>query len=183
MPRLNLAALALPLLLAACAKTGAGGDAAVDTAKITEAVKADVAQLVSQLNAKDVDKAVSHDAPDIVGMFHGQANITSPAEDAALTKQQLGDAAFKLSTSDESVDVAKAGDMAIYRAKYAAEFTDPVSKKPVHEAGNWVAQYKKQADGSWKVALNIISDTPAAAPAAGAAAAPAAPAAAAPAKK
>ena len=172
----KLAPLALPIVLAAslagCAKPEAAKPA-VDTAKIADAVKADAGQLVAALNAHDAAKAVTHDAPQTVGMFHGAPNVNSPAEDEAMTKQQIADPAFKLSVANESVDVAQAGDMAIYRATYAVSVTDPKSKKVVNETGNWVAQYKPQPDGSWKVALSIISDTP---PPAAAAAPPAAPA-------
>lgn len=164
------------LSLAACAKTDAAKPA-VDAGKISDAVKADADQLVADLNAKNLDKAVAHDAADIVGMFHGQPNITSPAEDKAATKGATDDPAFKLSVSNESVEVAKAGDLAIYKATYAATQTDPKTKKVGTENGNWVAVYKPQSDGSWKIAMNIVTDSapaPAAAAAAPAAAAPAA---------
>jgi ketosteroid isomerase-like protein len=169
MSKTKLAAVALPILLAgtlsACAKPEAAKPA-VDTAKITDTVKADVEALVTALNAKDIDKAVSHDAPNIVGMFHGAPNISSPAEDKALTSQQLKDSAFHLEVSNPTVDVAQAGDMAVYRSNYKATFTDTKTNKQVTEEGNWVAIYKPQSDGSWKVALSMIAD---AAPAASAA--------------
>lgn len=164
MTKIRLAAATLPILLAAslsgCAKP------AVDTAKISDTVKADVDKLVGQLNAKDIDGAVAHDAPNIVGMFHGAPNVTSPAEDKALTSAQLKDVAFHLEVANPTVDVAKAGDMAVYHATYKATFTDPRTNQAVSETGNMVSIYKPQSDGSWKVAMNIVSDTGAAPPAA-----------------
>jgi ketosteroid isomerase-like protein len=151
--------------LAGCAKMGAARPAA-DTAKVAEAVKADAAQLVTDFNARDAAKAVSHDAPDYVGMMHGQANLKGPAEDLAVTKQQVADPAMKLTVADGAVDVASGGDMAVYRTTYSFSFTDPKSKKPVTETGNWVIGYKQQPDGSMKMAWTVVSDTPAAAPAA-----------------
>lgn len=161
---------AMTLALAACAQPAA--KPAVDTAKIAAAVKADAEASVADLNAKNVDKAVSHDAPNVVGMFHGAPNINSPAEDSAQTKAQLADPAFKLTIANETVDVAQAGDMALFRATYVANMTDPKTKKVITENGNWVVQYKPQSDGSWKMALSVVSDTgapPAATPAAAAA--------------
>jgi ketosteroid isomerase-like protein len=161
MTRFRIAPFALPVLLAAgltaCAKPEAAKPP-VDTAKIADTVKADAAAAVAALNAHDADKATSHDAPGIVGMFHGAPNINSPAEDLAQTKQTLADPAFHLTISDEAVDVASAGDMAIYRAKYAATGTDPKTKKTFTENGNWIVQYKPQPDGSWKMALSVVSD-------------------------
>ncbi|MGZ6013159.1 MAG: YybH family protein, partial [Caulobacteraceae bacterium] len=118
---------------------------------------------VADLNAKNADKAVSHDAPNVVGMFHGAPNVNSPAEDLASTKQQVTDPAFKLAIANETVDVAQAGDMAVFRSTYVATMTDPKTKKVITENGNWVVQYKPQSDGSWKMAISVVSDTPAAA--------------------
>jgi ketosteroid isomerase-like protein len=176
--KIALASL-LALSLCACAKSETAAPAA-DAGKIADAVKADADQLAAQLNAKDLDKAVAHDAPDIVVMFHGAPNTKTADEDKAVTKTILTDPAFHLTLSDATVDVAKAGDMAIYRSSYTVTQTDPKTKKVGTETGNMLAVYKPQADGSWKIAQQVISDTPAGATAAPApAAAPAAP----PAKK
>jgi ketosteroid isomerase-like protein len=138
---------------------------AVDTAAIATAIKADVAQLVTELNAKDAEKAVSHDAPDYVGMFHGMPNVHGPAEDLALTKLQVSDPNLKIAVSGETVDVAASGDMAVFRATYTATLSDMKTNKPVTETGNWVMGYKAQPDGSWKSNWAVISDTgPAPAP-------------------
>ena len=131
---------------------------AVDTGKIADAVKTDVTQLVTELNARDVDKAVAHDTADMVGMFHGMPNVIGPAADKAMTAQLLNDSAFHLGVTSETVDVAASGDMAIYRAAYAVTATDPKSKKPVVERGNWLVGYKL-VEGTWKIAWNVVSDT------------------------
>ncbi len=156
--------VALAACLAACAKTDA--KPAADTAKIADTVKADADQLVADFNAHDATKSVSHDAPQTVGMFHGAPNVNSPAEDLDVTKKQAADTSTHVSVSGETVDVAQAGDMAVYRATYTYTQTDPKTKKPATENGNWLLIYKPQPDGSWKIAVSMIADTPAAAPAA-----------------
>jgi len=149
--------------LGACAKPAV--TPAVDTAQIAEAVKADLHQLVGDFNAHDGQKAVSHDAPDMVGMFHGAPNVIGPDQDLEMTNKQLADnPTANVTVKDETVDVAAAGDMAVYRATYTFSGTDPKTKKPMAEHGNWVVGYKKQADGSWKIAWNVVSDTGAAPP-------------------
>lgn len=131
---------------------------AVDTGKIADAIKADVTQLVTELNAREVDKAVAHDTADMVGMFHGMPNVIGPAADKAMTEQMLKDPAFHLAVSGETVDVSAAGDMAVYRATYAVTATDPKSKKQAAENGNWLVGYKP-VGGAWKIAWNVVSDT------------------------
>jgi ketosteroid isomerase-like protein len=156
----------LALSLSACAKTEA---AKPDTAKISDAVKADAEQLIAAVNARDVDKQVAHDGPTYVGMFHGTPNVNGAAADKA--ELAKGGPPVKVTLSDESVDVAQAGDMAVYRSSYSADVTDPKTSKTTTETGNWVVVYKVQSDGSWKVALSVVSDTK---PAPAATAAPAA---------
>ena len=167
-----VAAMALAFSLTACAKPEPAKPA-VDTAKAAEAVKADFADLVAAFNAKDAEKGVSHDLPNYVGMFHGAPNVNGPAEDLALTKQQLADPAANVKVTDSVVDVAAAGDMAVVRATYEYTLTDPKTKKPTVEHGNWVLGYKAQTDGGWKLAWTVVSDTPAPAAAAAPAAEPA----------
>lgn len=162
-----VAAMALAFSLSACAKPEPAKPP-VDAAKITEAVKADLDGLVAAFNAKDAEKAVTHDSPTYVGMFHGAANVNGPAEDLALTKLQLSDPAANVKITGSVVDVAAAGDMAVVRATYEYTLTDPKTKAPTVEHGNWVLGYKAQSDGAWKLAWSVVSDTPppAAAPAA-----------------
>ena len=142
---------------------------AADTGKIADAVKADVAQLVTDFNAHDATKVASHDAADVIQMAHGQVNTVGAAADlAANQKGFAADAASHVTVNTPSVDVAASGDMAVYRSTYVFNATDPKTKKSVTENGNYLAGYKLQPDGSWKIAWSIVSDTgpaPAAAPA------------------
>jgi len=141
---------------------------AVDTGKIADAVKADEAQLVADFNAHDAAKVVSHDAPDVFQMGHGTPNVVGPAADLAANKTLLADPAQNFAVSGATVDVAASGDMAVYRSSYVYNFTDPKTKKPATESGNYLSGYKLQPDGSWKMEWSDISDTPASTPAASA---------------
>jgi ketosteroid isomerase-like protein len=158
------AALALTAgLLGAC--SGAQpAKPAVDVGKITEAVKADANQMIADFNAHDAAKAVSHDDPGIVGMFHGFPNTVGPDADLTNTKQLFADNPnAKITLANESVDVAASGDMAVFHSTYTYDYTDPKTKKPGSESGNFLIGYKPQPDGSWKIAWNIGADTPPAA--------------------
>lgn len=151
--------------LGAC--TPPAAKSGVDTGKIADAVKADVAQNAADFNAHDPVKVASHDAPDVVQIFHGTANESGPAADQAASVKFFADnPTTHFSVTDGSVDVSASGDMAIYRSSYAMTVTDPKTKKDVTETGNYIAAYKPQTDGSWKLAWSVGSDTPAPAPAA-----------------
>ncbi len=148
--------LAMAAALAACNPTAPAKPAA-DTGKVADAVKADVAQLVVDLNAHDAVKAGSHDASDVVVMFNGQPNIIGAAADLANYKQFLVDPAFKVTKIDETVDVPASADMAVYRGTYSNDFTDSKTHKPTTTKANFLAGYKAQTDGSWKIEWYIVS--------------------------
>jgi len=159
------AVVALLMTMAACKKAGEFGtaEAPVDTAAVATMVKANVNDVVGAFNDRNAEKATSYDAPDYVSMMHGTANLVGKDADLAANTALVADPNLKLSVSNESVDVAEAGDMATYRATYSYTFTDPKTKAPATEVGNWLIGFKKQPDGTLKMAWGVVSDTPAAA--------------------
>src|SRR5690349_4207042 len=110
--RILVAVFLISLLVAGSAEA-----ASVSKARIAETIKADVAQLIAGINAHDAEKATQFDAPDIGSMEAGRP----PSGGGGADKEGLG-MAFKYAPSwqvrliDETVDVAEAGDMAIYRS-------------------------------------------------------------------
>lgn len=154
------------LLIAVAALTLITGCNSQPTAEKTATeVKETMTKMVTAFAARDADKAVSWDAPDFTGMFHGMPDVHGQEADRALTKLQVADPAMKFLVSDVIVDAAKSGDLAVWRAKYSYTFTDPASKLPKTEVGNWVVGWKRDSDGKLKEAWGIVSDTPAVMPA------------------
>lgn len=130
-----------------------------DAAKTATEVKDNMTQLIAAFTARDVDKAVSFDAPDMVGMFHGQPNTVGPDADRAVTKMQAADPAMKLAVSDVAVQAARSGDLAVWRAKYSYTYTDPATKAAKTEQGNWVVGWTRDKDGKLKESWSVVSDT------------------------
>ena len=145
----------------------AGCSNAPDTGKVSDDISAAMSGAITAFNAHDAEKSVAIDAPGYIGMMHGMANVTGPAQDLALTKTLLADPAAKLEAPYPEVNVAAAGDMGIWKATYNYTYTDPKTKAPATEQGNWVVVFRRQQDGTMKATLGIVSDT---APAAAAAA-------------
>ena len=131
-----------------------------DAAKTATEVKDTMTKMVAAFAARDADKAVSWDAPDFTGMFHGMPDTHGQEADRALTKQQVADPAMKFTVSDVIVDAARSGDLAVWRAKYSYTYTDPATKQPRTELGNWIVGWKRDSDGKLKEAWGIVSDTP-----------------------
>ena len=72
-------------------------------------------------------------------------------------KEEFSDPNSHLEFQPEKIEVAKSEDMAYSEGTYAYTSTDPKTKKAVIEHGNYVEVYKKQGDGSWKVAADIAT--------------------------
>ncbi|MBS0384423.1 MAG: DUF4440 domain-containing protein [Proteobacteria bacterium] len=124
-------------------------------AGIAQTIKADVAQIVAGINAHDVARATQFDAADIVSMESGRP----PSAGLAAERQGLGMAmqhspTWRLTMLDETVDVARAGDMAIYRGTYNEDSTN--DGVPMTHVVNFIADFRKQHDGSWRVEWSVV---------------------------
>lgn len=76
---------------------------------------------------------------------------------------------FALSWQVTKVEAARAGDIAYSLGTYELSMNDP-SGKPVSDHGKYTTIWRKQADGSWKVVVDMFNtDLPAQPPAAAAA--------------
>jgi len=54
-------------------------------------------------------------------------------------------------------DAPASADPAVYRSTCAYTSTDAKTGKPGVERGNWLLGYRRQPDGSWKVAWTVVS--------------------------
>ena len=128
-----------------------------DASAIARTIKSDVAQLIAGINAHDVVRATAFDAPDIISMESGRPSSTGlEAERAGLGFAFAHNPDWRVSLVDETVDVASAGDMAIYRGVYNQDSSQ--AGVPVTQKVNFIAAFKRQGDGSWKVMWSIVSE-------------------------
>ena len=166
---------AIPVTLAALAALSASGctkgaEASVDTAKISDGIKAQEAQWVKDYAAKDMNALAGHYADDAALAGPGDPVATSDAERRKLLQAFVTDPNLKLSFSSDRVEVAQSGDLASSRGHYSLTTTDKATNKPVDSTGTYLTVYKKQQDGSWKAVEDFITPGPApAAPATAAA--------------
>jgi ketosteroid isomerase-like protein len=62
----------------------------------------------------------------------------------------IGDPNFKLDFSSQKVEVSKDGESAYTQGSYQLTVSNPKTKKPITDKGNFLTLYRKQSDGSWK---------------------------------
>jgi ketosteroid isomerase-like protein len=144
------------LALMACSSGPALAAPQESQAAIASKIKAEVAEIVAGINTKDIDKATKYDAPDFVSIESGrEPSVGAKADHDGLAMAFKNSPDWHLSLIDESVDVAKAGDMAIYRGTYAEDSKhDGV---PYTHKGDYVAGFKRDADGKWRVHWSVVS--------------------------
>jgi ketosteroid isomerase-like protein len=158
---MNLSAFWKPsllLLVFAAAGTASWTTAmAADQAVIAQTIKADVAQLVAGLNAHDAVKTTAYDAPDIVSIECGSPSIVGAEADREGFKTGfVRDPLWRVSLINETVDVASSGDMAIYRGTYNEDH-GRAGVLVTHKT-NFIAEFKRQSDRSWKMVWYSVSN-------------------------
>ena len=107
-------------------------------------------------------KFTSFYTDDAVVMMAGAPDISGMPAIREGIGQMMSDPAFALSFEPANVVVARSGDLAYETGPYTMTMTGP-DKKPATETGHYVAIWRKQADGTWKAAVDApVSDPPAA---------------------
>jgi ketosteroid isomerase-like protein len=132
------------LVLAGCNQS-----APVDTKAIEQAVKNADAQVCKAAAAHDLTTLLSFYADDAVSLPANEELLTNHP---AMQKSWIALLApgVSISWTPMFVEAAKSGDMAYILGAYT--MTTKVSKgKPTTDTGKYLAIWKKQVDGTWKV--------------------------------
>jgi len=148
---------------AACTK---GAQASVDTAQVTDSIKAQETQWEKDYAAKDVNALAGHYADDAALAGPGDPVANTDADRRKVLQQLVSDPDFKISFATDRVEVAQSGDLASSRGHYSLTMTDKATNKPVDSTGAYLTVYKKQSDGSWKALEDFVTPGPAPAAAA-----------------
>jgi ketosteroid isomerase-like protein len=151
--RAAIASLALVVL--------AGGQAFAAPASTLQAVdaaiKAQVREIVTGINTRDANLATVHDAPNIVTVQNDHPNTFGLAADVSGFKQGFAsDPSWRVSLVEEAVDVAEAGDMAVYRSIYNQDSTQ--SNVPVTQKVNFISGWTRRDNGTWTMDWYVTSD-------------------------
>jgi uncharacterized protein (TIGR02246 family) len=153
-----LGAAATSLTLGACAKS-AGNTASADPAAVEQTIKADEAKWNKDFAAKDTEALASHYSDDAHFVAPGvEADGSTPIRQFFANAST--DPAFAVKFSSDKIVVGKSGDLAYSRGKFTEKYTDKKTGKVMSNAGSYIAVYKKQDDGSWKVVEDFAAADP-----------------------
>jgi uncharacterized protein (TIGR02246 family) len=154
-----LGAAALSLSLGACTKSGtSSGAASPDSVK--QSIKADEAKMNKQFEAKDTEGLAGHYTDDSYFVAPGVTADGSTAIRQVFANAST-DPAFKVHFASDKIDLGTAGAMAYARGKFSEKYTDKTTGKVMSDSGTYLAVYKKQDDGSWKIVEDVSAVDPA----------------------
>ena len=126
-------------------------------AQIADQLKKDMAELVAGINAHDPVRATAHEAQDVVSMESGRptsVGLASDRQGIAVAFKYNPD--WKVRLIDETVDVAKSHDMAVYRSTY---WQDSSTKDGVAltQKVNLIAGFRHPPGKDWEIGWYIVS--------------------------
>jgi ketosteroid isomerase-like protein len=153
-------------VIAAFIAQGCGTETPKDTRATDEiAIRQQSMAWSNAAQSRDMDKVLSFYSPDAIALPDQQP--ISLTKDAIRTEWQplLSNKNLTLSWKTTAVGVAKSSDIAY---EYGAYTLDILGKdgQPSTQTGKYLLVWKKQADGTWKVAVDTDnSDAPPPAPA------------------
>lgn len=129
----------------------------VDAAAVEKELRAIESQWNTDYNTRNVDAVMGHYAEDAALANPGmQLAAASDSRRNAIT-QFLSDPNLKISFESDRVQVAKSGDLAYTRGHFTLQGTDPATKQPRTDTGNYLTVWKRQSDGSWKAVEDFIT--------------------------
>lgn len=131
-----------------------------------KAVKDTEAAWAKDAAAKDADKWASYYTEDASFLLPNAPVITGRDKIKEAMKPMLADPNFALTFEGTRAEASKGGDLVYSVGTYTMTVSNPKDKKPMTDKGKYLTVFKKQADGSWKAAADMISsDLPAPGPA------------------
>lgn len=155
-----LAGAMLMLLVAGCSKPAAPPGAS-DNIPMPNA--ADVKSKIRSLNAAWVSAVAARNVEKVAQFYADDGQFLEPGAPVASGRDAIAKAwnglltspgFVSLTFSPTSINVAEAGDIAYEVGTYEISMKD-AKGKPTAEKGKYVVIWKKQADGQWRVEVDI----------------------------
>ncbi len=129
-----------------------------DTRAADEAtIRAADADWAKAADAKDLDKCMSYYLDDAVLLGPGAPAQVGKENIRKFIQGMISAPGMQIAFPSATVTVARSGDLAEDRGTYQVSVTDKKGKATT-QTGQYVLVWKKQADGSWKIAADTSAN-------------------------
>ena len=119
---------------------------------LAEQIKGYVAHEIAGINEHDAVKATAFEADDTLSMESGRpSSVGRKAYIDGLKMAFKYEPAWHLRLIEETVDIPRSQDMAVYRS------TCTRGGAPATQKVNYIAMFRK-VDGSWKIVWSVVSN-------------------------
>lgn len=141
------------LFLAACDENAVTNDNSerIDPVAVAERLRAFEAARVRDWASRDPERIASHYARGASVILPCQPRVTGAAGIRARIANLLRDRRLDLRFDPDRVDVAASGDLAYSVGTYMIRGIHPATGRRGLEYGNYLATYRRQPDGTWKI--------------------------------
>jgi ketosteroid isomerase-like protein len=148
--------LAIAGLLSLSVGSGQSLAAVQPTPAIAAKIEAEVAEMIAGINSKNADEATRYDAPNVVFMesFSPPA-VGRDTDRAGFVDSFKRNQGWHITKVDETVDVAKSGDLAVYRGTYDEDGINN-GVLMTHRV-NYIAGFRHDPDGVWRVYWAVVN--------------------------
>lgn len=122
---------------------------------IARQIEADVAEIVHGINSKNINEATKFDAPSLISMESMRPpSYGAKADHDGLSEVFKYEPSWHLSLIDEAVDVARSGEMAVYRSTYSEDSTRDGT--PYTHKVNYIAGFQRDPDRMWRIHWSVV---------------------------
>jgi uncharacterized protein (TIGR02246 family) len=157
----TIGGLIFVMLFASCANPPAPAPVA-DTREVDiQAVRDVEAAYLKDLADRNAEKYFAHFADDASGLYPGTPICDGKNAIRAWVEPMFADPGFSFVIKSSRIETSKGGDVAYSTGTYVMTVTDANTKKVRTEKGKYLTIFRKQEDGSWKVAADAAVADPA----------------------
>ena len=128
-----------------------------ETARDIEAINKVVREYVAGYNAGDLPRVMALWTDDAVVMPAGEPPVVGKKAVEEWKGVYFNRYSFDLSSTSDELQVG--GDWAFNRGAYRVTMTPKDGSAPIREAGKFIQIFRRQPDGSWKVARDMGNTT------------------------
>ena len=106
--------------------------------------------------SRNADSILSYWTDDAIVISAGEADLKGKKGIRQMVEGSFKNPGFKISWEPKSAEISKSGDLGYLLETTKMTMTDSLGKASVQNF-NAVTIWKKQADGSWKCAVDVLS--------------------------
>jgi uncharacterized protein (TIGR02246 family) len=156
-----IACVAFALFVTGCGNPPASAPVAGTREADIQSVREVESAYLKAFAAKDAEKYFSYFADDATGLYPGASMLDGRQAVRNWVEPMFADPNLSWKMQSSRIEASEGGNMIYSMGTYIMTITDTSTKKVRTEKGKYLTIFRKQTDGSWKVAVDSAVADPA----------------------